>query len=163
MNRDESGTEPPASGPVAAVLQSDALRYRELFEANPLPMWVYDLDTLRFLDVNEVACQKYGYSRDEFLAMTIRDIRPPEDVAAMEQSVRLTPAQVFNSGVWRHRLKDGRLITSRSPRTNCCTGGARRASLRRWTSAHACWRKPRCASARPDCGARRRWPAWAMW
>jgi PAS domain S-box-containing protein len=84
--------------------------YRRLFESNPVPMWIYDLQTLAFLDVNEVACQNYGYTRDEFLAMTIRDIRPPEDVAAMEQSVRLTPAQVFNSGVWRHLLKDGRLI-----------------------------------------------------
>jgi PAS domain S-box-containing protein len=89
---------------------SDPRWYQRLFEANPVPMWIYDLQTLAFLDVNEVACQKYGYSRDEFLAMTIRDIRPPEDVGAMEQSVRLTPAKVFNSGVWRHRLRDGRLI-----------------------------------------------------
>ena len=89
---------------------AEAQRYRALFEANPLPMWVYDLRTLSFLDVNEVACQKYGYTRDEFLAMTIRDIRPPEDVLAVEHSVRLTPAEVFNSGVWRHRLRDGRLI-----------------------------------------------------
>ncbi|HEY8880246.1 MAG TPA: ATP-binding protein [Roseateles sp.] len=88
----------------------EAERYRQLFECSPTPMWVYDLQTLKFLDVNEVACQKYGYSRDEFLSMTLRDIRPPEDIAAMEQSVQLTPAQVFNSGVWRHRLKDGRLI-----------------------------------------------------
>lgn len=109
MSRDERlGGTAPSTEP--AALQSDAQRYRELFEANPLPMWVYDLQTLGFLDVNEVACQKYGYTRDEFLAMTIRDIRPAEDVAAVEQSVRLTPAQVFNSGVWRHRLKDGRLI-----------------------------------------------------
>ena len=42
-------------------------RYRQLFESNPMPLWVYDLETLKFLDVNEVACAKYGYSRDEFL------------------------------------------------------------------------------------------------
>lgn len=89
---------------------SDIRRYQQLFACNPLPMWVYDLQTLRFLDVNEVACQKYGYTREEFLSMSIRDIRPPEDVGAVETSVRLTPAEVFNSGVWRHRLKDGRLI-----------------------------------------------------
>jgi PAS domain S-box-containing protein len=93
------------------ALPSDEQRYRLLFEANPLPLWVYDLETLRFLDVNEVACQKYGYTRDEFLAMTIRDIRPPEDVPLVEESVRATPAQTFNSGVWRHRLKDGTLIS----------------------------------------------------
>jgi PAS domain S-box-containing protein len=85
-------------------------RYRVLFEANPLPMWVYDLETLRILDVNEVACRKYGYARDEFLSLTIRDIRPPEDVPFVEDSVRNTPPDVFNSGVWRHQLKDGTLI-----------------------------------------------------
>ncbi len=84
--------------------------YQRLFEANPVPMWIYDLQTLKFLDVNEVACQRYGYTRDEFLSMSIRDIRPPEDIAAVERSVRLTPAEVFSSGIWRHRLKDGRLI-----------------------------------------------------
>jgi len=89
---------------------SDAKRYRGLFESNPLPLWVYDLETLRILDVNEVACRKYGYTRDEFLALTIRDIRPPEDIPLVEASVRDTPAQTFNSGIWRHRLKDGTLI-----------------------------------------------------
>ncbi|RZJ11393.1 MAG: PAS domain S-box protein [Rubrivivax sp.] len=89
---------------------ADADEYRRLFDANPVPMWIYDLQTLAFLDVNEVACSKYGYTRDEFLAMTIRDIRPPEDIAALEASVRLTPTAVFNSGVWRHRRKDGRLL-----------------------------------------------------
>ncbi|WP_343639685.1 ATP-binding protein [Roseateles sp.] len=89
---------------------ADPRWYRQLFEANPVPMWIYDLQTLAFLDVNEVACQKYGYSRDEFLSMSIRDIRPPEDVGAVEQSVLHTPAQTFNSGVWRHCLRDGRMI-----------------------------------------------------
>ena len=69
-------TQCPAPG------TSDPRWYQRLFEANPVPMWIYDLQTLGFLDVNEVACQKYGYSREEFLAMTIRDIRPPEDIAA---------------------------------------------------------------------------------
>ena len=84
--------------------------YRLLFQASPLPMWVYDLETLRFLDVNEVACRKYGWRRDEFLAMTIRDIRPTEDVPLVEASVRETATDVWSSGVWRHRLKDGTLI-----------------------------------------------------
>jgi PAS domain S-box-containing protein len=95
----------------AAPLRHDDARQRLLFEASPLPMWVYDLETLRFLDVNDVACQKYGYSREEFLSMTLRDIRPPEDIALVEQSVRDTPPETFNSGVWRHRLKDGSLIS----------------------------------------------------
>ncbi len=98
------GRDRPSAGNAAD------LRDRFLFESSPLPLWVYDLETLRFLDVNEVACRRYGYTRDEFLAMTIRDIRPPEDVAAMEESVRNTPTEVFSSGLWRHRLKDGSLI-----------------------------------------------------
>ncbi len=93
----------PASGPEAQA--------RVLFAASPLPLWVYDLETLRFLDVNEVACRKYGYSREEFLAMTIRDIRPPEDFAALAESVRTQPKDVFNAGIWRHRLKDGTFIS----------------------------------------------------
>jgi len=83
---------------------------RLLFEANPLPMWIYDLETLRILDVNEVAFHKYGYTRDEFLALTIRDIRPQEDIPKVEDSVRTTPQDCFNSGFWRHRLKDGTII-----------------------------------------------------
>ena len=84
--------------------------YRLLFESNPLPMWVYDLETLGFLDVNDAACRKYGYTREEFLALSIRDIRPPADVAAVEDSVRCTPSHALGSSLWRHRLRDGRLI-----------------------------------------------------
>ena len=75
-----------------------------------MPLWVYDLETLRILDVNEVACRKYGYTRDEFLSMSILDIRPPEDAGAVIASVRETPRDVFNSGIWRHRLRDGTVI-----------------------------------------------------
>ncbi|MED5622067.1 PAS domain-containing hybrid sensor histidine kinase/response regulator [Ideonella sp. BN130291] len=105
MSESSDTTGPPAGGD-GTPQQLDRL----LFEANPLPLWIYDLQTLRILDVNEVACQKYGYSREEFLALTIRDIRPPEDIPQMEASVRDTPEKSFNSGIWRHRLKDGALI-----------------------------------------------------
>jgi len=57
--------------------------YRLLFEKNPLPMWVFDIETLRFLDVNDAAVQKYGYSRSDFLAMTLGYIGPREDVARL--------------------------------------------------------------------------------
>ena len=57
-------------------LRKSEERYRYLFENNPHPMWVYDRKTLAFLDVNEAAIAKYGYSRQEFLKMTIVDIRP---------------------------------------------------------------------------------------
>jgi PAS domain S-box-containing protein len=85
-------------------------RYRDLFDANPHPMWVYDLETLAFLAVNDAAVEHYGYSREEFLAMTIRDIRPAEDVPAMLQGVADVRRGSREIGVWRHRKKDGGLI-----------------------------------------------------
>lgn len=85
-------------------------RYRLLFRGSTLSLWVYDIETLRFLDVNDAACLRYGYSREEFLALTLRDIRPPEDVAALERDV--APDRIPRSGprVRRHRLRDGSLI-----------------------------------------------------
>ncbi len=84
-----------------------ASSFRLLFANNPLPMWIYDLQTLRFLEVNEAAVAYYGYTRDEFLGMTLADIRPPEDVPRLLEDVaRERPALQF-SGQWRHRRKDG--------------------------------------------------------
>ena len=80
-----------------------------LFLSHTDPMWIYDLETLRFLAVNDAAVAKYGYSRDEFLAMTIADIRPPEDVAALTANVAATVGR-NEAGVWRHRLKSGEVI-----------------------------------------------------
>ena len=110
----QDGPRAPIPDPDAAARPAaddgGELRYRQLFESSPLPLWVYDLQTLRFLDVNEVACAKYGWTRDEFLAMSILDIRPAEDARAVKDSVRDTPASVFSSGIWRHRLKNGEII-----------------------------------------------------
>lgn len=85
-------------------------RYRQLFEANPHPMWVYDLETLRFLAVNDAAVRHYGYSREEFLRMTIADIRPLEDVPALLENVSHVTEGVDEAGVWRHRRADGSII-----------------------------------------------------
>ena len=63
-----------------AAVHDAAARYRQLFEANPYPMLIYDQATLRFLAVNDAAVGRYGYPRDEFLGMTLNDIRLPEDV-----------------------------------------------------------------------------------
>ena len=85
--------------------------YRLLFEHNPQPMWVYDLDTLRFLAVNDAAVHHYGYSRAEFLAMTIKDIRPAEDIPALLDTIARSPGKGLDtSGIWRHRKQDGSLI-----------------------------------------------------
>src|SRR5688500_18998099 len=101
---------PPTPSPPPSGDRHAKPSYRLLCQASPLPLWIYVLQTLRFLDVNEVACRKYGYTREEFLAMTIRDIRPADDIPLVEDSVRTTPAASFSSGIWRHRLKDGTLI-----------------------------------------------------
>jgi PAS domain S-box-containing protein len=90
------------------ALREGEARYRFLFESSPLPMWVFDTETLAFLEVNGTAVAQYGYSREEFLAMTLRDIRPPEEVAELEQVVK---ADVRKQGrIWTHRRKDGSLI-----------------------------------------------------
>ena len=93
------------------ALRRSEERYRLLFDAGPHPMWVYDTDTLRFLTVNDAAVRYYGYSREEFLAMTLEQIRPPEDLATLRQY--LAQQQVGDpepAGIWRHRKKDGTLI-----------------------------------------------------
>src|ERR671923_258573 len=85
-------------------------KYRLLFETNPEPMWVYDFETLRMLAVNEAAITRYGYSEAEFLALTIRDLRPPEEQGRLEHELaRRPPAGAVRSGV-RHRAKDGRVF-----------------------------------------------------
>ncbi len=84
--------------------------FRLLLAANPLPMWVYDLATLAFLEVNDAAVAHYGYSRAEFLAMTISDIRPVEDRARLRASVATRRDELQQSGQWRHRRADGTLM-----------------------------------------------------
>jgi two-component system cell cycle sensor histidine kinase/response regulator CckA len=85
-------------------------QYRLLFEASPQPMWVVDRETLRYLAANDAAVSHYGYSRDEFLSMTIRDIRPAEDVAATVRATERNRPGLQNLGIWRHRKKDGTVI-----------------------------------------------------
>ncbi len=86
--------------------------FRRLFEANPMPMWVYDRETLRFLAVNNAAVAHYGYSHEEFLAMSIQDIRPPEDVPVLLKSIsdRGGMPDLMPAGAWQHRKKNGELI-----------------------------------------------------
>ena len=84
--------------------------YRMLFEGHPQPMWLYDVNTLAFLSVNDAAVDRYGYSRKEFLAMTIKDIRPPQDVPKFLELV-YEPMPAFDrTGPWRHLLKDGSTV-----------------------------------------------------
>ena len=94
-----------------AALREREQGYRELFDANPHPMWVYDRSTLRFLAVNDAAVVTYGYSRTQFLAMTIVDIRPAEDAQRLADNLRQAPIGYEQAGVWRHRCQDGRLLS----------------------------------------------------
>jgi two-component system sensor histidine kinase UhpB len=81
-------------------------RYRMLFERSPLPMWVVDMETLRYLAVNDAALRLYEYTRDEFLEMSAGDIRPPEDQAAFRDFLR-RDAGAVHYGVFRQRKKTG--------------------------------------------------------
>ena len=80
--------------------------YRLLFEMNPEPMWIYDVETLSFLAVNDTACDQYGYSKPQWADMTVKDIRPREDVPALLDSVA-THDRLDRSGPWRHLKANG--------------------------------------------------------
>lgn len=90
-------------------LRESERRYRTLFESNPHPMWVFDAQTRRFLTVNDAAVGHYGYSREEFLSMTISDIRPGQDIEMLHQALAAL-GTVSRPTTWRHLLKDGRVI-----------------------------------------------------
>lgn len=86
-------------------------QYRLLFQSNPHAMWVYDLETLRFLAVNDAAVEQYGYSQEEFLSMTLAQIRPLEDVPILREVLARRSARLAQPAEWRHRKKNGDLIT----------------------------------------------------
>lgn len=88
-------------------------KYRSLFNKSPIPMWIYDVETLQFMDVNEAALRNYGYSREEFLSMTIRDIRPQEDVPLLEKALAVVRQnkELFTRGVYRLRRKNGEVFS----------------------------------------------------
>jgi len=92
-----------------AIAESEKA-YRLLFENNPTPMWIYDIETLVFLEVNDAAIAHYGYSKTEFLNMTLENIRPPEDMSALRSAI----AEIINEPLgtihrreWKHIKKDG--------------------------------------------------------
>ncbi len=78
-----------------------------LFAAHPQPLWVYELGSLRFLAVNDEALARYGYTREEFLGMTVADLHPADDLAAFREALKCRPAGTAVSGPWQHLRKDG--------------------------------------------------------
>jgi hypothetical protein len=89
------------------ALKINEKKYRLLFESNPHPMWVYELESLRFLEANQAAIVKYGYSRKEFLSMNLKDIRPPEDIEILLENIRAGADEFSFSGEWRHKNRNG--------------------------------------------------------
>ncbi|HVO56702.1 MAG TPA: PAS domain S-box protein [Dongiaceae bacterium] len=92
-----------------AVRKSESM-FRLLFSHTPLPMWVFDTETLRFLQVNEAATRQYGYSECEFRQMTMRDIRPDAAEASFELHVEEWKRDGRHHGNWLHRKKDGKVF-----------------------------------------------------
>jgi PAS domain S-box-containing protein len=117
--RDESGKIMRVQGSFQEItarkhaeeaMRTAAQSYRRLFDANPQPMWIYDLESLRFLAVNDLAVDRYGYTRDEFLQMTLKDIQPAEDVPRLLDNAARSTGEVQESGLGRHRKKNGEVI-----------------------------------------------------
>ena len=103
----------------AAALRESETRYRTIFEDNPLPMYVFDLETLRFLAVNGAAVAQYGYSRTDFLSMSLPDLYPEVD----REAVRVSAAQAAAAGWKRTSFPGARRPThiTRGRRGRCCS------------------------------------------
>jgi PAS domain S-box-containing protein len=92
------------------ALKESEEKYRFMFANNPQPMWIFDLETLAFLEVNQAAVNHYGYSSDEFLTMTLKDIRPIEDIPELLKNVEPTTLEYNQIGEFRHIKKNGEMI-----------------------------------------------------
>ena len=93
-----------------ARLERSEARFRYLFMHSPMPMWVYALDSRNILEVNDAAVATYGYSREEFLGLTLFDLRPPEDADRLRNYLHGGSAPQLFAGEWRHRHKDGKVV-----------------------------------------------------
>lgn len=93
----------------AQALAASEERYRQIFNQTPLPTFIWEQGGLGILDVNQAAVDVYGYSREEFLTMSLRDIRPPEDVPRLEAHARRAMPS-FLKGTWRHQRRNGSII-----------------------------------------------------
>lgn len=87
-------------------------KYSDLFQLSPIPMFLYDFETLKFLDVNLATVRHYGYSKDEFLSMTLKDIRPEEDIPKLNEALKLSEGKdkFYFEGLFRHKKKNGEIM-----------------------------------------------------
>jgi PAS domain S-box-containing protein len=100
-----------------AALQASEERYRRLFAATPNPLYIFDAESLRILAVNDAAVERYGHAREDFLRLTVLDLRPEEDVPRFRATMERRRGEFGRSdgpmaaGLWRHRTRDGRVLT----------------------------------------------------
>jgi PAS domain S-box-containing protein len=109
------GIDRDVTGPRKAenLVHESQIRYQQLFEASPNPLMVYDVETLKFLEVNQATVRHYGYAAAEFLSMSVKDMHPPEDVPLFLATVGAEAQMEERTGTWRHRKKDGTIIQVR--------------------------------------------------
>ena len=106
------------------ALQQSETKYRQLFENSPMPMWVIELPTLKFVDVNEAATIHYGYTREEFFSMSAYDIRPDDEKKRFLELNHSTSHGIRHTGVWKHLKKDGSIIYAEVNSHKMTIGGA---------------------------------------
>ena len=92
------------------TIKLNEVKYRYMFHNNPQPMWIYDVETLDFLEVNEAALNYYGYSQEEFLSMNLRDVHPESEITKLLLDIETTDTQISQTYDWIHKKKDGELI-----------------------------------------------------
>ena len=95
---------------LSSVPVEEAADFRALFQLNPQPMWFFDPNSLQFLEVNEAAVSHYGYSREQFLGMSLSELRPEEDVPRLLEAIRRAGKGGRYRAEWKHRLKNGNFI-----------------------------------------------------
>jgi len=92
------------------LLQQSEAKYRYMFSNSPQPMWIFDVETLAFLEVNAAAVRHYGYSVEEFLSMTNKNIHPEEEITSLLNDIKLAEKNDNYRGEWKHRKKNGEII-----------------------------------------------------
>jgi PAS domain S-box-containing protein len=97
---------------ISINLKDSEKRYKDLFHLSPQPMWVYDLETWAFLDVNQSAVNHYGYSKDEFLSMSVLEIRCSSEEEELKERIKKVREiqHTFSKGIFNHRKKNGEVI-----------------------------------------------------
>lgn len=93
------------------TIKVNEAKYRYMFHNNPQPMWIYDVETLAFLEVNEAAIKHFGFTQEEFLSMTLKDIRPANELGKLNKYIKLTDRQFNQVGEWILKKKNGELIS----------------------------------------------------